>query len=470
MIPITLYKNRKVAVFGLGLSGLAAARALEAGGALPLAWDDSEQSRRNADDQNILLEDLYNANWSNISSLVLAPGIPLTHPKPHSLVRLAAAAGVPVIGDTELFFKQKNHTGSKCKVYAITGTNGKSTTSALTAHLLRSAGRQVHLGGNIGNAVLSLEDFHDDHFYVIEFSSYQIDLTPTLSADAAVILNISPDHLDRHGGLENYAAIKAQIFSGLRPDADAIIGMDDRYCREIAEKLNKSANLVEISVEKQLTKGIFVIDGILQDRTDPKSTRKSFDLRGIGTLRGPHNWQNAAAAYALVKSAGLSKDEISLGFRTFPGLAHRMEHVGNIGNLAFYNDSKATNAEAAEKAIREFKNIYWIAGGLAKDGGIDRLRPYFSHLTKVYLIGEAAESFSNALGDLVPWEISRTLGNAIRKAKEDAEASAQPDPVILLSPACASFDQFANFAIRGDTFRQLVSEFAGIELKEKPTL
>ena len=445
MIPLTLYRNRAIAVFGLGLSGLATVQALKAGGALPRAWDDSDQGRQKARELKIHLEDLYHTDWSTIDSLVVAPGVPLTHPKPHPLIQLARSAGIPVIGDTELFFQQKIYSGTNSKVFVITGTNGKSTTTALTAHLLQSGGLNVQLGGNIGRAVLSLDDFKDENFYVIEFSSYQIDLTPTLAADAAVLLNISPDHLDRHGSLENYAAIKSRILSGLKPNSDAIIGVDDEHCQKIAENADEALNLIKISVQNKATSDIQVIDGMLVDRTLDQNSCLRFDLSNINTLRGVHNWQNAAAAYALVKSANLSNNEIFEGFQSFPGLAHRLEHVGNLGNLAFYNDSKATNAEAAEKAIKEFQNIYWIAGGLAKDGGITELLPYFSHLTKAYLIGDAAESFSKTLGDLVPWEISGTLDKAIRSAKEDASKATKPDPVILLSPACASFDQFANF-------------------------
>ncbi len=456
MIPVTIFAGRKVAVFGIGLSGLASARALAAGGAQPVLWDDAEKGRDAAREAGFETTDLKEADWSGFAALVLSPGVPLTHPEPHWTVKQARAAGVEVIGDTELFCRQHRAEGSRAKIVAITGTNGKSTTTALTAHLIAASGRRVAMGGNIGAAILDLEPFADDLTYVLEYSSYQIDLTPGLAADAACLLNVTPDHLDRHGTLENYAAVKARIFAGLGADGAAVIGVDDAPSVRIADRIAARRPVRRISVLNPLENGVFLRGSDLVEADNGKEA-PPVSLAGIGSLRGEHNAQNAAAALALCRAVGLTREEIAAGLKTFPGLAHRMEQVGRIGRVLFVNDSKATNADAAAKALASFDAIYWIAGGLAKDGGLSGLESHFPRIRRAYFIGQAAEDFALAVGGRLPHAISGTLDAALREAARDAAAAQDAEPVVLLSPACASFDQFPNFMARGNAFRDAVA-------------
>ncbi|MEJ2125000.1 MAG: UDP-N-acetylmuramoyl-L-alanine--D-glutamate ligase, partial [Alphaproteobacteria bacterium] len=379
----------------------------------------------------------------------------------------AQAAGVEIIGDTELFCRQRRAAGSKSKIVAITGTNGKSTTTALTAHLLEAAGRRVAMGGNIGKAILALEPFADDLFYVIEYSSYQIDLTPTLDANAACFLNIAPDHIDRHGTLEHYAKVKTRIFSRLGADDTAVIGVDDTICANIADSYNGPARVKRISSRAPITvaDGVYAQDAQLIEVINGEA-QPPVSIAGIGSLRGAHNWQNAAAAFALTRALGLTPEEIAAGLKTFPGLAHRMEEVGRLGNLLFINDSKATNADAAEKALASFENIYWILGGQAKDSGIAGLERFYPRIRRAYLIGEAAPAFADHLGDDLPHEVCGTLDVAVAAATRDAIAAGVNANggvgAVLLSPACASWDQFPNFGARGDMFRDLVANIEGV--------
>ena len=466
MIPIHGYDGQRVAVFGLGLSGIATARALQAGGAAVAAWDDSEPARAKAADAGVPLADLAAADWRDLAALVLAPGVPLTHPAPHWTVERAREAGTEVIGDTELFFRELARSGAQARVIAITGTNGKSTTAALTAHLLRAAGRTVALGGNIGTAVLDLPPPGSATVYVIEFSSYQIDLTPTLRATSAALLNVSPDHLDRHGTLENYAAVKARIFAGLAPGSRAVVGVDDAICRAIADGLDPALDVVRVSVLERLRDGISVRDAALAEDAGG-TTQASLDLDAARCLRGPHNWQNAAVAYALARNEGLDAGEILSGLKSFPGLAHRMEEVGRVGPALFINDSKATNADAAARALACFDPIYWIAGGQAKEGGIGELAPYHGRIARAYLIGEAAGPFGETLAGKVDHVQCGTVEAAVAAAAGDVVRDAAPEPVVLFSPACASFDQFPNFAVRGDAFRAAVAGLTGVVMAER---
>ncbi len=460
MIPVSSYSGKSVAVFGLGMSGLGTARALEAGGAIVSCWDDGEAGQTRAEEAGFTVVDLNTADWSGFSSLILAPGVPLTHPEPHWTVKKAQEAGVEVIGDTELFFREHKAVGSKAKIIGITGTNGKSTTTALVAHLLDSAGRNVEMGGNIGKAVLDLEPFSDDRIYVIEYSSYQIDLTPGMHLDAAALLNVTPDHIDRHGTVGNYAGVKEHIFQNMLEGQTAVIGVDDIYSQEIASRLYGSFDVQHISVEHDLKNGIRANDGILYQVRDGE-TSQLVSLIGINNLRGSHNWQNAAVAFALVQSVGVSPEDIAEGFKTFPGLAHRMQEVSRDGSIVYVNDSKATNADAAAKALSSYEEIYWIAGGVAKDGGIESLKEYFPRIAKAYLIGQAAKEFAGVLKGSVPFEISETIEQAVQSASHDAKSSKGVERVILLSPACASFDQYPNFAVRGDDFCRVVADLTG---------
>ncbi len=464
MIPIHVFEGKTVALFGLGLSGIASARALHAGAARVLAWDDAESARERAASQGIEIADLREADWGEIAALVLAPGVPLTHPQPHWSVEKAREANVEIIGDTELFFRERKRLGSKARVVAITGTNGKSTTAALTAHVLKSGGLNTSLGGNIGTAILDLPPFSDDQIYVIEFSSYQIDLTSGLEADAAVLLNITPDHLDRHGSLENYAAIKGRIFSGLPESGLAVISVDDAHCAAISETLGGPFDVAHISVRNPVETGVSAEGSVLHEYRIGNEIN-SLDLTGIGSLRGAHNAQNAAVCFALARSMGLDADTIARGLNSFPGLEHRMEEVGRLGKVLFINDSKGTNADAAAHALASFDDIFWIAGGLAKTGGIDSLKEFFPRIAHAYLIGEAARDFARTLEGKVDYTMCETLERAVAAAAADAARSETNESAVLLSPACASFDQYRSFAVRGDAFRAEVAGLHGIDMR-----
>ena len=461
MVPVTTFAGRTVALFGLGGSGLATALALKEGGAHVIACDDNPAKMEEANAKGIETADLRNADWSQFSSFILSPGVPLTHPEPHWSAKLAKEAGVEIIGDIELFCRERARIAPNAPLVAITGTNGKSTTTALIAHILREAGRDVQMGGNIGTAILSLEPPADNRIHVIECSSFQIDLAPSLAPTIGVHLNLSPDHIDRHGTMELYAAIKERLVSkaGL-----AVIGVDDPMSRAIAEACEANGvNVARISVEPLSVKGVFAdgetLVGVTEAGTAPVAT-----LSGIGSLRGAHNAQNAAAAIAVALALNVSPEAIRSGLHTFPGLPHRMEEVGRIGSTLFINDSKATNADSTEKALKSFDDILWIAGGKAKEGGIEPLTRYFPKIRKAYLIGAAADEFAKTLGDAVPHVHSGTLDKAVAQAAADAQALGSA-AVVLLSPACASYDQFPNYEVRGNHFRDLVRALPGIEAK-----
>ena len=459
MIPATSFSGKRVALFGLGGSGIATARALVAGGAEVLGWDDNPDSVAKAAGEAIPTGDLRQADWPGFASFVLSPGVPLTHPKPHWSVELARGAGVEIIGDIELFGRERSLAAPDAPFIAITGTNGKSTTTALAAHILKAAGRETQMGGNIGRAVMTLDPPASDRCYVVECSSYQIDLAPSISPTAGILLNLTPDHLDRHGTMQHYAAIKERLVAG---SETAIIGVDDIHCVQIADRLERAGKkVIRISKRLPLTDGYFADGSNLMEAVHGRYTRIAF-LEGIGSLRGQHNAQNALAAIAACLTVGLDLGEIQSGLESFPGLAHRMEQVGRKGRVLFVNDSKATNADAAAPALSSFPRIYWIAGGLPKEGGIEPLRSSFSRIAKAYLIGEAAPAFSATLGEAVPYEISGTLAAAVEHAARDAALDAADEAVVLLSPACASFDQFKNFEIRGEAFRQAVNAIGGV--------
>ena len=463
MIRATTFAGKTVAVFGLGVSGLATVRSLLEGGATVAAWDDSETGRAGAEKAGIALTDLRTADWSEFSALVLAPGVPLTHPEPNWTVVLARASGVEIIGDVEIFARERAAHCPEAPFIAITGTNGKSTTTALIAHILKSAGRDVQMGGNIGVPVLALEPPAADRFHVIEMSSFQIDLTPTLNPTVGVLLNITPDHLDRHGTIENYAAVKERLVLGAH---EAVVGIDDAFCRSIAaEPELQSKPLVHISTRREtVDTGLLATGGRLTWVSGGKD-QDSFAMTGISSLRGEHNAQNAAAAFASL-SPFLAADVILRHMHTFPGLAHRMEEIGRAGKVLFINDSKATNADSTEKALLSFpRDVFWILGGRPKDGGIESLRPHFSGITRAYLIGEAAAEFASTLDGDVAIIPCGTLDVAVARAAADAAASDAARPVVLLSPACASYDQFKNFEVRGDAFRSMVAKLPGIALK-----
>jgi UDP-N-acetylmuramoylalanine--D-glutamate ligase len=462
LIPVTTFTGKRVAVFGLGNSGLLAARALKDGGAEVAAFDDDDKKIADAQAAGLKTQDLHKFDWSTVAALLLAPGVPLTHPKPHWTVELARKANVEVIGDIELFCRERAKTGAVCPLVAITGTNGKSTTTALIAHLLKSAGHNAQMGGNIGVPVLALEPFKTGRVYVLEVSSYQIDLAPSLKPTVSVLLNVSEDHLDRHGSMEHYANIKQRLAANIEQGGAAVINVDDEYTRAAAERIERSGkNVVRVSVVSPLRDGYYA-EGSRILRVFSGKAHAVAELAGIGSLRGIHNAQNAACAVATCVALGIDPAAIQIGLTSFPGLAHRMQQVGRKGNVLFVNDSKATNADSAAKALASFNDIYWIAGGKPKTGGITSLAEFIPRIRKAYLIGEAAKEFAGTLEGKVPCEINGILSAAIDAATRDAAASGLKEPVVLLSPACASFDQYPNFEVRGKDFIDTVLAIPGV--------
>ncbi len=514
MIRATTFAGKTVAVFGLGGSGNAMARALIEGGAIVAAWDDNASGREAAAKLGIPIVDLAKSDWSAYSALMLAPGVPLTHPAPHWVVlkahqeneaRLNAAQDddaeptvrpgriyakrslVAIIGDVEVFFRERAAHCPDAPVIAITGTNGKSTTTSLVTHVLRTLGVAAEMGGNIGRAVLTLEPPAPDKVHVLELSSFQIDLTPTLNPTIAVVLNITADHIDRHGSIEHYAAVKERLAASA--DA-ACIGTDDGFTRVMAERqILRGRPLYGFTTGKgaAVIPRLYAIGSTLfvhETGGAYASSTEIATLDGIGTLRGRHNVQNALAALAALRALQDRLDELGSPLRvwkpdamkaalaSYPGLPHRMEEVGRLARsrggqelrpVLFVNDSKATNADSTEKALSSWeRGIFWIAGGKPKDGGITALAPYFPRIAKAYLIGEAAEEFAATLNGKVTVERCGTLEQAVEAAARDAMASEEREPVVLLSPACASYDQFKNFEVRGDRFRALARGLAGV--------
>jgi UDP-N-acetylmuramoylalanine--D-glutamate ligase len=507
MIRATTFAGKHVAVFGLGGSGLATAQSLLAGGADVAAWDDGEPSRDAAAKAGIPLVDLRSTSWSAFASLVLAPGVPLTHPQPHWTVEKARAAGIEIIGDIEIFCRERRAHAPGSPFIAITGTNGKSTTTALIAHILRAAGLDAQMGGNIGVPILSLEPptpvaggqlkahdapvaggqlkAHDapvaggqlkahlkPRVHVIEMSSFQIDLTPSLDPLIGVLLNISPDHLDRHGpaddvalSLCNYAAIKERLIAA----ADvALVGVDDDPCADIFRRRLARGPVAPFSAKRPLKPGYCEHDGWLICSDTTGLAVKLATTAGIATLRGAHNVQNALAAIAAVREwhavDGRQADvDWQAALAAYPGLPHRMEQVGRAGKVIFINDSKATNADSTEKALASWdRDIYWIVGGTPKEGGISPLESYFPRIAKAYLIGKSSDDFAATLDGKVGYERCVTLDVALARASTDAAQCPGREPVVLLSPACASYDQFRSFEHRGDTFRDLVRARPGV--------
>jgi UDP-N-acetylmuramoylalanine--D-glutamate ligase len=464
MIPVRGYSDHKVAVLGLGRSGLSAARALEAGGAIALCWDDSAEARAGAEAEGLSLHDLTRSKaWEGVVSLIVSPGIPHLYPSPHPIIRAAWENGVAVDNDIGLFFRSYatqdwDNFEVMPRVVAVTGSNGKSTTSALIHHILTDQGRPAELAGNIGRGVLDIEPGVDGGVVVLELSSYQIELARSLAPDIGVFLNLSPDHLDRHGGIGGYFAAKRRLFTEGGPDR-AIIGVDEDEGWFLANQLRESAEdgapVTRISVTRKLLGDdwtVTVRKGFLTERRRGRQTA-SIDLRAISGLPGRHNHQNACAAYAVCRTLGLAPRLIEKSFEAFPGLPHRSQVLAVREGVTFVNDSKATNVESAAQALQAFKRIRWIAGGLGKDGGITGLSGHLGSVAKAYLIGHSAEDFALQLGD-TPYEICQTLDVAVAKAAAEAETG----DTVLLAPAAASFDQYPNFERRGEAFARLVHE------------
>lgn len=453
MIPLTHLGGRSIGVFGLARSGFATVRAAVAGGAAEvLVWDDKEKAREEAAEMGGTPLDPNEWPWDELDSLILAPGVPLTHPEPHPIVEMAKAAGVEIVCDIELLWREVD---GRARIVSVTGTNGKSTTTALLGHILSMAG-PTSVGGNIGRAALDLEPPGERRTYVLEMSSYQLDLTRHFRPDVAIWLNLTPDHLDRHGDLRGYAKAKARIFINMNPEGTAVVGIDEPAMQVVAAALKSQGRpkVLTVSVERNKGASLFVdAEGTLFE-----NERREASFAALPTLRGVHNWQNAAVAWGAAKALGLYGGIILSAMESFPGLAHRMEVIGRRNSVLFVNDSKATNADAAAKALATFDPIYWIAGGKAKEGGIVSLKEFFPRVAKAYLIGVAADEFSQVLAGHVPHVIAGDIETAVHIAADDAAIDRRPEPTVLLSPACASFDQFTDFEARGEAFRRAVAK------------
>jgi len=448
MIVVDAYQGKRIGVFGLARSGRAACRALKEGGATVLAWDDKEEQRAASPVPPV---DLYNESFDGLAALTVTPGVPLTFPKPHPLVEKANKADVPIIGDMELFALARAALPDH-RLAAVTGTNGKSTTTALLAHTLKENGLAAVGAGNIGIPVLDIDPLPKGGVYVFELSSFQLDLTERLKPEVAIILNISPDHLDRHGSMENYVAAKRRIFEMQTDDGVAVIGVDDPYGRTMAETLPQK--VIPVSCEGPVEGGIYVVDGILFDATSGPAT----EIGPVGTnrsLRGKHNGQNAAAVFAAARELGVPVEGILPAFQSFEGLPHRLEIVGEKDGVLFINDSKASNTGAALRSLEAFENVYWIVGGLFKEDSLEMFAPVLGHVKKAYLIGVDDSKFVEFLTGKVPLEQSGALEVAVRAAARDAKATGG---AVLLAPACASFDQFRSFEHRGEVFRENANE------------
>ncbi len=466
MIPVKGYSGQQVAVLGLGRSGLATAVALQAGGAEPLLWDDSPEARLKAEADGFTLTDLTrHGALDGVAALITSPGIPHLYPMPHPVIARAFAAGVPVDNDIGLFFQSAASSEwaemeTPPKVVAVTGSNGKSTTTALIHHILEVAGRPTQMAGNIGKGVLSIDPPLDGEVVVLELSSYQTELARALTPDVAVFTNLSPDHLDRHGGMGGYFAAKARLFTQGGPDR-AVIGVDEAEGWFLAGQMAQGPmddRVIRISSGQKLEGfgwSVFVRKGFLAEWRKGRQVA-SVDLREVKGLPGAHNHQNACAAYAACRSLGLAPKLIEGALHSFAGLPHRSQLVGEKGGVRFVNDSKATNVDSAAKALQAFPKIRWIAGGLGKDGGIAGLKPHLGSVVKAYLIGHSARDFALQLGD-TPHEICETMERAVARAAAEAVAG----DVVLLAPAAASFDQYPNFEKRGEDFTAQVKALIG---------
>ena len=454
MISLPFVKDQTYAVLGLGKSGLTAARALAAGGAKVLAWDDGEKARAAAESAGLTLTPLNDeASLQDATALVMSPGIPHSFPKAHPVAAAAKAKGLPLISDVELLLQAQDG----ARFAGITGTNGKSTTTALLAHILQATGTRMDVGGNLGPAALGLEELGDAGTYVLELSSYQIEIVHTAAFAVAVLLNITPDHLDRHGGMDGYIAAKRRLFDLLKSNGVAVIGVDDEPSRAIAKEIAKrGVRVVPVTIGNPIEGGVWVRDGQLHDSRARDGKTLVADLLKAKALPGKHNWQNAAAAFAAARALWIDPKKAAEAILSFPGLAHRQEKIADIAGVAFVNDSKATNADATAKALDCYDAIYWIAGGLAKEGGIETLGPWHKHIRHAFLIGAAAENFARTLDGKVPYTMCGELPAALDAAAKLAWDEKISGATVLLSPACASFDQFANFEARGEAFRALV--------------
>ena len=452
-----IFAGARFAVVGLGRNGLPVARALRDMGAGVIAWDDQEAPRVAAERDGIevrnLLQSGHAARFAGIDALVLSPGIPHRLPAPHPIAAAAIAAGVPILSDAELLFRAVRESGSRARFAGITGTNGKSTTTALLAHILEQAGWEAAAGGNLGTPALALPRLDDGGVYVLEMSSYMLERLAALRFDVAAMLNLSPDHLDRHGGMAGYVAAKRAIFDRQAAEDTAVVGVDDPLSAALAHEL-RPQRVVKISGTRRAD--FWCEGGLLRD-----SAGAIVALSEAAALPGAHNAQNAAAAMAMAMALGVQRSAIGRGIASFPGLPHRQERIATVGGVLFVNDSKATNADAAARSLGCYERVAWIAGGLAKEGGIEPLAPLFPRVAEALLIGRDAPALAKTLA--AHGVRHRILGTLEAAAPAAFDVATREGGVVLLAPACASFDQFSGFDARGERFRELVLALADSE-------
>ena len=457
MIDLGALRGSSFVVLGLARSGLATARALQAAGIACVAWDDNVASREAALKAGLSVVEPASIDWTGVTALVISPGIPSHLPKPHPVAVAARAAGKTIICDVELLARAE----PKARFVAITGTNGKSTTTALIGHILTEAGVRCEVGGNIGRGALDLAPLGAGGIYVLELSSYQLELLETFHAHVAVWLNITPDHIDRHGDLAGYVAAKENIFAHQVVRDCAVIGIDDQPSRTVYGRLIKRGiATVPVKLETPIAGGISFRAGRLVD-----ADGYAVDFSDVPTLPGDHNAQNAACAWAACRWLGVPREKIVEGLKTYPGLPHRQERVASVGNVVYVNDSKATNADATARALSSYRDIYWILGGQAKEGGVAPLAPWFERIRHAFLIGEASELFAGQLEGKLAYSRCGDLKSALDAAHDRAQREASRltggPAVVLLSPACASWDQWKSYEHRGDAFRSMARALPG---------
>ena len=456
MIDLAVLKGSSFVVLGLARSGLTTVRALMAAGIDCVAWDDNEPSRNAAADLGARLVEPAGIDWARATALVISPGIPSTFPEPHPVAAAARAAGKPILCDVELLARAQ----TTARYVAITGTNGKSTTTALIGHILKNAGIACDVGGNIGRGALDLAPLGAGGTYVLELSSYQLELLQSFRAHVAVFLNITPDHIDRHGDMAGYVAAKRHIFDHQQPGDCAVIGIDDEPSRRVYDELSQRAGIaaVPVALDRPVSGGVSFRAGRLID-----ADGYSVDFADVPTLPGDHNAQNAACAWAACRWLGVAREKIVEGLRTYDGLPHRQERVASIGNVVYVNDSKATNADATAWALSSYNDIYWILGGQAKEGGVTPLEPWFDRVKHAFLIGEASDLFASQLEGKLAYSRCGDLQSALDAAHLRSQREAKGPAVVLLSPACASWDQWKSYEHRGDAFRAMARALPGAQ-------
>lgn len=463
MIVTECFAGKNVFVFGFGSSGKASADSLTVGGAKVYIWDDNPKRRAEAQAMELTVTDPFLIDWTGMQALILSPGIPLHHPEPHPVVLKARNARVPIISDVDLL--GRTHTAAK--YIGVTGTNGKSSTTALIGHILSQTRHPVEVGGNIGVPALELNPLTADGFYVIEMSSYLNEITRSIPFDAAVLLNITPDHLDRHGGMEGYVAAKEMIFQNQQPGSIAVVGLDDSRSTRIFHRLKAAglASVLGISANKEVKGGVYFHEGIFVD--DAFGAQDIILDANDSASFAPHiHRQNICAAYAVCRHLGFSRLMIIEAIRTFSGLSHRQQCAGVVDDVRYINDSKATNMAATKEALLMYEDIYWILGGRPKGEPLSALADEFPKVRKAFLIGEAIDSFAPVLDSYnVPYVESGDLEQAVHDARRAALSEGISRPTVLFSPACASFDQFQNFVERGNVFCTLVEGLPGLHMK-----